>query len=76
MGKDRIWAAEEMREEIVAHRGPWLGVLQASTFDSVAAGCCCYCGNVQDCEPDARRNHCEGCGRKGVQSALVIAGIM
>ena len=51
-------------------------VLRSAMFDSVCPGACRQCGGVQDCEPDATRNHCYDCGAGAVVSLPVLAGVM
>jgi len=53
-------------------------MLQEAMKDSVCPGICTHtdCDGVQECEPDARHNPCELCGRKSVASGLVLAGVI
>jgi hypothetical protein len=53
-------------------------LLYAAAYDSVVPGICTRpdCSYTCDCEPDARKNHCEACGHQSVQSCLVLAGII
>jgi len=50
-------------------------MLEKSTYDSVVPGACTTCSYTCECEPDARRNYCEGCGGQTVQSCLTLAGL-
>lgn len=50
-----------------------------ATFDSVSPGVCTYrdCAAVaEDVEPDATHNACSCCDRPGVQSLLVLMGVI
>jgi hypothetical protein len=52
-------------------------MLEQSTYDSIAPGICTNCHAVHDsCEPDARTNHCDSCGKNRVKSCLVLAGVL
>lgn len=56
-----------------------VSMLEAASGDSVAPGICVSpdCHYTTDCcEPDARQNYCEACGKQTVQSALVLAEII
>ena len=50
--------------------------LDCFAMDSVVPGICGDCRGTMDCEPDARENYCDHCGGNGVQSGLVLAGII
>lgn len=54
------------------------GMLEAATWDSVAASICLTpgCGYTTDMEPDQSAGWCEWCGRGTVVSCLVLAGLI
>jgi hypothetical protein len=53
-------------------------LLYEAAYDSVVPGICTRpdCSYTCDCEPDARKNYCEACGKQTVQSCLVLAGVI
>lgn len=52
-------------------------MLSHAATDSVAPGWCVTCCEpAGECEPDARGNYCEFCGKQDVRSCLVLAGII
>ena len=68
---DLGYDAKQMTDE------EYLNILSAATlFGGVCPGACRECGGVQDCEPDATRNHCYDCGAGAVVSLPVLAGLM
>lgn len=52
-------------------------LLEAYAHDSVVPGWCKTCNEPGgDCEPDARANWCEICGKQSIASCLDLAGII
>jgi hypothetical protein len=53
-------------------------MLEAASFDSVNPGICVnsWCDYTAETEPDQREGHCEACGTKTVQAALVLAELV
>ena len=56
--------------------GDEMEMLEAATFDSVAAGICTKCGYSINVEPDCDDGWCEDCETNTVQSCLVLAGLL
>ena len=51
-------------------------MLEAVAFDASVPGMCLECEHIQNCEPDAQDNYCDGCGEQSVVSCLVIGGLI
>lgn len=53
-------------------------LLEANVIDSVVPGICCNAGCDYTCEvePDQDNGWCEVCGRGGVKSCLILAGVI
>lgn len=53
-------------------------LLEAATYDSVAAGICVNpdCDYTTTVEPDQSHGHCECCGTPTVKSCAILAGII
>ncbi len=68
---------KKLLEELAEFEGQEvMDMLEEATFDSVVPGICTECKGVQECEPDARANWCESCGKSTVRSCLDLAGII
>jgi len=69
--------AELLRLIAEAEGRPIDHIVANAALDSVAPGACVYCGFVcSEIEPDADRGYCEGCDQQGIQSVLVLRGLI
>ena len=73
---------KERREELLGELGRDQGMnleemLDHFGLDSIVPGICTECMLVSDqCEPDMRDGHCEGCGKQKVKSCMVLARVI
>ena len=50
--------------------------LEGEVADSICEGICKTCGELQQCEPDARNNWCDACENASVESSLSLKGLI